>query len=78
MADRGAGDIGSSHSGGDGGHWTERGQSGVRAGSGVVIAGEGARQLFPWLPGYRWRKMALKAYPQGRQAYRCRSPGHTV
>ena len=48
---------------------SEVGQT-VRVGSGVVIAGAVSRQLFPWLPGYRWRKLALKAYQQGRQAYR--------
>jgi transposase len=42
----------------------------VQAGSGIVMAEEVSRQLFPWLPGYRWRKMALKAYQQGRRAYR--------
>lgn len=40
----------------------------VRAGTGVVIAVEAPRQLFPWLPPYRWRKLALKAYRQGRKA----------
>jgi len=42
----------------------------VQAGSGVVLNLEPRRELFPWLPGYRWRKWALKAYQQGRQAYR--------
>jgi len=42
----------------------------VQAGSGIVIVEAGSRQLFPWLPGYRWRKMALRAYQRGRQAYR--------
>jgi transposase len=41
----------------------------VRVGSGVVLNLEPRRELFPWLPGYRWRKWALKAYQQGRQAY---------
>jgi hypothetical protein len=48
---------------------SEVGQAG-RVGSGVVIAGAVSRQLFAWLPGYRWHKLALKAYQQGRQAYR--------
>lgn len=42
----------------------------VRAGTGVVISGAARRDLFPWLPGYRWRKLALQAYQRGRQAYR--------
>lgn len=42
----------------------------VQVGSGIVIVEGGSRQLFPWLPGYRWRKMALKAYQRGREAYR--------
>jgi transposase len=42
----------------------------VRAGTGVVISGAARRELFPWLPGYRWRKLALQAYQRGRQAYR--------
>lgn len=42
----------------------------VQVGSGIVIAEAVSPQLFPWLPGYRWRKMALKAYQRGRQAYR--------
>jgi len=41
----------------------------VSAGTGVVIALERPRKLFPWLPNYRWRKMALKAYGGWRKAY---------
>jgi transposase len=41
----------------------------VSAGAGVVIAVEAPRQLFPWLPNYRWRKMALKAYRRWRRGY---------
>ncbi len=39
-------------------------------GAGVVIAVEAPRKLFPWLPNYRWRKLAAKAYRRWRQAYR--------
>ena len=42
----------------------------VSAGAGVVIAMEVPRKLFPWLPNYRWRKQALKAYRRGRRLYR--------
>jgi len=42
----------------------------VSAGTGVVIAIEAPRKLFPWLPNYRWRKLALKAYRRGRRLYR--------
>jgi transposase len=42
----------------------------VRVGSGVVLSLEPRRELFPWLPGYRWRKWALLAYQRGRRAYR--------
>ncbi len=42
----------------------------LNAGAGVVIATEKPRKLFPWLPNYRWRKMALKAYRRWRRAYR--------
>ena len=42
----------------------------LNGGIGLVIAAERARHLFPWLPNYRWRKMALKAYRRGRRAYR--------
>jgi transposase len=42
----------------------------VQAGSGVVFSLEPRRELFPWWPGYRWRKWALRAYQRGRQAYR--------
>jgi transposase len=42
----------------------------VQAGSGVVLNLESRRELFPWLPGYRWRKGALWVYQRGRQAYR--------
>jgi hypothetical protein len=44
---------------------------GVSAGTGVVMAEEKLRYLFPWLPNYRWRKLALKAYRRWRQTY-CR------
>ncbi len=43
---------------------------GVSAGAGVLIAVEAPRKLFPWLPNYRWRKLAAKAYRRWRQAYR--------
>jgi len=42
----------------------------VSAGAGVVIAVERPRQLFPWLPNYRWREVALKAYQRWRKRYR--------
>ena len=42
----------------------------VSAGAGVVMALEAPRQLFPWLPTYRWRKLALKAWRRGRRLYR--------
>ena len=42
----------------------------LNAGTGVVIAEESPRKLFPWLPNYRWRKMALKAWRRWRRAYR--------
>ncbi len=42
----------------------------VSAGIGVVIAVEAPRKLFPWLPNYRWRKLALKAYHRWRKRYR--------
>lgn len=38
--------------------------------TGVVIAVESPRQLFPWLPNYRWRKLAMKAYHRWRKRYR--------
>jgi transposase len=42
----------------------------VSAGAGVVITIEAPRKLFPWLPNYRWRKLALTAYRRGRRLYR--------
>ncbi len=42
----------------------------LNAGTGMIIAEERPRKLFPWLPNYRWRKMALKAYRRWRRAYR--------
>ena len=42
----------------------------VSAGAGVVMAIEAPRKLFPWLPNYRWRKLALKAWRRGRRLYR--------
>ena len=36
----------------------------------MVIAEKTPRQLFPWLPNYRWRKMASKAYRRWQRAYR--------
>lgn len=42
----------------------------VSAGTGVVLAVEKPRQLFPWLPNYRWRKQALEAYNRWRKRYR--------
>jgi len=42
----------------------------LTAGAGVVIAQERPRHLFPWLPPYRWRKLAVKAYRRWRRAYR--------
>lgn len=41
----------------------------VSAGTGVVVTVEAPRQLFPWLPNYRWRKLALKVYRRWRRAY---------
>lgn len=51
-------------------HGMSEASQAVRAGTGVVISVAAKRDLFPWLPGYRWRKLALKVYQQGRQAYR--------
>jgi transposase len=42
----------------------------LTAGAGVVIGQEKSRHLFPWLPAYRWRKLAVKAYRRWRRAYR--------
>jgi transposase len=42
----------------------------VSAGTGMVIAEETPRKLFPWLPNYCCRKMALRAYQRCRQVYR--------
>jgi len=42
----------------------------LNAEAAVVIADESPRYLFPWLPNYRWRKMALKAYRRWQRAYR--------
>jgi transposase len=42
----------------------------VSAGTGVVIAVERPRQLFPWLPNYRWRKLTMQAYQRWRKRYR--------
>ena len=42
----------------------------VSAGAGVVMAIEAPWKLFPWLPNYRWRKLALKAWRRGRRLYR--------
>jgi len=42
----------------------------VSASTGVAIATEPFGELFPWLPNYRWRKLALTAYRQGRRLYR--------
>lgn len=42
----------------------------VSAGTGVVLAVEKPRQLFPWLPNYRWRKQALEGYNRWRKRYR--------
>lgn len=38
--------------------------------AGVVLGLSPAREVFPWLPTYRWRKLALAAYRRGRRAYR--------
>jgi len=35
----------------------------------IVITAETPRRLFPWLPSYRWRKLALKAYRRWRRAF---------
>ena len=49
----------------------------VSAGAGVVIEMEKSRHLFPWLPNYRWRALALAAYRRWRRLYwRFRSPGN--
>jgi hypothetical protein len=53
----------------DGAGTVETGRT-VGAGAGVVMAIEAPRKLFPWLPNYRWRKLALKAYRRGRRLYR--------
>jgi transposase len=42
----------------------------VSASTGVAVATEPSGELFPWLPHYRWRKLALKAYRRGRRLYR--------
>ncbi len=42
----------------------------LNAGTAVVIADETPRKLFPWLPNYRWRKMALKAWRRWARVYR--------
>jgi len=42
----------------------------VSASTGVAVATEPSGELFPWLPNYRWRKLALKAYRRGRRLYR--------
>jgi hypothetical protein len=42
----------------------------VSASTGVALAMEPSGKLFPWLPNYRWRKLAIKAYRRGRQLYR--------
>ncbi|OQY33122.1 MAG: hypothetical protein B6243_06875 [Anaerolineaceae bacterium 4572_5.2] len=42
----------------------------LNAGAGMIIAEESPRNLFPWLPNYRWRKMALRAWRKWRRAYR--------
>lgn len=36
----------------------------------VVMDKEPRRHLFPWLPGYRWRKQAVRAYQRWCRAYR--------
>jgi len=41
----------------------------VSAGTGIVMAEEIPRKLFPWLPNYRYRKMALRAWRRCRQVY---------
>jgi transposase len=40
----------------------------VSGAAGVVIAEETGRELFPWLPAYRWRKRAWQSYCRWRQA----------
>jgi hypothetical protein len=42
----------------------------VSESAGVMLSLEVPRDLFPWLPGYRWRKLALAAYRRWRRAYR--------
>ncbi len=42
----------------------------LSAGTGVAVATEPSGELFPWLPNYRWRKLALTAYRRGRRLYR--------
>jgi len=42
----------------------------VSASTGVAVATEPSVELFPWLPNYRWRKLALNAYRRGRRLYR--------
>jgi len=49
---------------------TIEGGRSVGEGVGVVINMEIPRQLFPWLPNYRYRKRALAAYRRWRRAYR--------
>ena len=41
----------------------------VSAGAGVVIEMEKPRYLFPWLPHYRWRVLAVAAYRRWRRLY---------
>lgn len=41
----------------------------VGAGAGVVIEMEKPRDLFPWLPNYRWRTLAVAAYRRWRRMY---------
>jgi transposase len=42
----------------------------VSASTGVAVATEPSGELFPWLPNYRWRKLAIRAYRRGRRLYR--------
>jgi len=42
----------------------------VSASTGVAVVTEPSGELFPWLPNYRWRKLALNAYRRGRRLYR--------
>lgn len=49
---------------------TQKVVEGVRVETAVVVEMGKLRDLFPWLPPYRWRKLGLIAYQRWRRAYR--------